>query len=67
MCTSVTGIIFTGGKSLVCESLRSQVGELSMPFCMFKLSVIFRKWLLNAPAALSGRTSALSAFNEGGM
>jgi hypothetical protein len=43
MSTSVTVIILMGGKSLGCESLRSKMGELSLTFCMFKLSVIFRK------------------------
>lgn len=67
MSASVTGIIFMEGKPLGCESLRSQMGELSLTFCVFKLSVIFRKWLLNAPAALSGSTSAFSVLNEGGI
>ena len=67
MSTSYNGIMFVGRKPLACESLRSQMGEVSLTFCMFKLSVIFRKWLLNAPAALSGRTSALPALNEGGI
>ena len=67
MSTSVTGIIFMGGKPLGCESLRSQVGELSLTFCMFKLSVIFRKLLLNVAAALYVSTSALLILNEGSI
>lgn len=35
------------------------MGELSGTFYTFKLWVIFRKWLLNAPTALTGRTSLL--------
>lgn len=45
--------MFMRGKPLGYESLRNDMGELTMTFCTFKLLVI----LLNAPAALSGGTS----------
>lgn len=59
--------LFIGGKLLGCEFLRYNVGEMSGTFCTFKLWVIFRKWLLNAPTALTGRTSLVPILNEGGI
>jgi len=44
--------MFLGGKPLGYGSLRSDMRELAMTFCAFKLSVR----LINASTAFSGRT-----------